>query len=60
VLAHVGRLVQDGPDATLVELCTQLHAQQGLPVSVPTKARIVKHLGLPRKKKSLQASERDT
>jgi transposase len=49
-LACVGQLVQEQPDATLAELCTQLHAQQGLRVSVPTMGRLVKHLGLPRKK----------
>ena len=49
--AHVRHLVREQPDATLAELCTQLDAQQGLRVSVPTMARLVTHLGLPRKKR---------
>ena len=49
-LARVGRLVHEQSDAPLAELCAQLHAQQGLRVSVPTMGRLVKHLGLPRKK----------
>ena len=49
-LAHVRRLVQAHPDATLAELCAQLQAQHGLHVSVPTMGRIVLHLKLPRKK----------
>jgi transposase len=50
-LARVGRLVREQPDATLAELCTQLQAQQGLHVSVPTMGHLVKHLGLPRQKR---------
>jgi transposase len=46
----IGPLVQAQPDATLAELCEQWHTQQGLRVSVPTLARLVTHLGLPRKK----------
>lgn len=49
-LAHVRRLVQAHPDATLAELSVQLQAQHGLHVSVPTMGRIVLHLKLPRKK----------
>jgi transposase len=49
-LAHVRRLVQEGPDATLAELAAQLEAQHGPRVSVPTMGRIVLSLKLPRKK----------
>ena len=49
-LARVGRLVHEQSAATLAELCAQLQAQQGLRVSVPPMGRLVKHLGLPRKK----------
>jgi transposase len=48
-LAHVRRLVQAHPDATLAELSVQLQAQHGLHVSVPTMGRLVLHLKLPRK-----------
>jgi transposase len=49
-MAHVRQLVHEHPDATLAELATQLEAQHGLRVSVPTMGRIVLHLQLPRKK----------
>lgn len=49
-LTVVRRLVQAQSDATLEELCGQLHAERGLRVSVPTMARIVMRLRLPRKK----------
>jgi transposase len=49
-LAHVRRLVQEHPDATLAELAAQLEAQYGLRGSVPTMGRIVLALQLPRKK----------
>jgi transposase len=49
-LACVHDLLQAQSDATLEELCTRLHAQRGLRVSVPTMSRIVTALGLPRKK----------
>jgi transposase len=48
-IAHVRQLVHEHPDATLAELTTQLEAQHGLHVSVPTMGRIVLHLKLPRK-----------
>jgi transposase len=48
-LAHVRRLVQEHPDATLAELAVQLEAQHGLRVRVPTMGRIVLQLQLPRK-----------
>jgi transposase len=60
-LAHVRRLVQEHPDATLAELSTQLEAQYGLRVSVPTMGRIVLSLKLPRKKsRSTPMSARPT
>jgi transposase len=49
-LAHVRRLVQEHPDATLAELAAQLEAQHGPRVSVPTMGRLVLALQLPRKK----------
>jgi transposase len=49
-LAHVRRLVQEHPDATLAALTVQLEAQHGLRVSVPTMGRIVLQLKLPRNK----------
>ena len=49
-LAHVRRLVQEPPAATLAELAVQLEAQHGLRVSVPTLGRIGLSLKLPRKK----------
>jgi transposase len=49
-LAHVRRLVQEHPDATLAELAAQLEAQHGPRVSVPTMGRLVLALQLPRNK----------
>jgi transposase len=49
-LALVRHLVQAQPDATLAELCTQLQQQRGVRVSVATMCRVLKRLGLPRKK----------
>jgi transposase len=49
-LACVHARLQAQADATLEELCARLHAQRGLRVSVPTMARIVTALGLPRNK----------
>jgi transposase len=58
-LACVRHLVHTSPDATLAELCEQLQAEHGLRVSVPTMARLVKRLGLPRKKsRSMPANVR--
>ena len=60
-LAHVRRLLQAHPDATLAELSAQLQAQHGLHVSVPTMGRIVLSLKLPRKKsRSMPMSARPT
>lgn len=47
---NVRQLVQAQPDATVAELCEQLYTQRHLRISVPTMARLVTHLGLPRKK----------
>jgi transposase len=59
--AHVRRLVQEHPDATLAELAAQLEAQRGLRVSVPTLGRLVITLKLPRKKsRSMPMSARPT
>jgi transposase len=48
--AQVRRLVHDQPDATLEELCTRAVETTGIRVSVPTMCRVVRRLGLPRKK----------
>jgi transposase len=50
--AHGGvrQLVQAQPNAPLAELCEQLSTQRHLRISVPTRARLVTHLGLPRQK----------
>jgi transposase len=47
---QVRQLVRDQPDATLEELCTRAAATLGIRVSVPTMCRVVRRLGLPRKK----------
>lgn len=57
-LALVRRLVQEQPDVTLAELCEQLWAQRGLPVSVPTMSRIATQLGWPRKKSRFMPASR--
>jgi transposase len=49
-LALVRQWVQEQPDATLEELCTQLERQRGLRLSVATMCRVLQRLGLPRKK----------
>jgi transposase len=46
----VARLLQEQPDATLEELCAQLGPRRGGWVSVPTMSRLLRRLGLPRKK----------
>jgi transposase len=43
-------LLQEQPDATLEELCAQLGQRRGVWVSVPTMSRLLRRLGLPRKK----------
>jgi transposase len=48
--AVVQRLVDDHPDATLEELCTRVATERGVRVSVPTMCRVLRRLGLPRKK----------
>jgi transposase len=47
---QVRRLVHAQPDATLEELCTRAAEMTGIRVSVPTMCRVVRRLGLPRKK----------
>jgi transposase len=55
--AQVRRQVHDQPDATLEELCTRVAETTGIRVSVPTMCRVVRRLGLPRKKsRSMRAS----
>lgn len=49
-------LVEAQPDITLGELCEALKAQVGVRVSTPTMCRVMKHLNLTRKKKSLHPS----
>ena len=48
--AQVRQLVRDQADATLEELCTRAAEMTGIRVSVPTMCRLVRRLGLPRKK----------
>jgi transposase len=48
--AQVRQLVHDQSDATLAELCTRAAETTGLRVSVPTMCRVLRRLGLPRKK----------
>jgi transposase len=48
-LPRVRPWVREQPDATLETLWTQLQPQGGLRVSVPTMARVLSRLGLPRK-----------
>ena len=43
-------LLHEQPDATLEELCAQLGQRRGVWVSVPTMSRLLRRLGLPRKK----------
>jgi transposase len=50
-LGLVRHLLQEQPDATLAELCTQLQQRRGVRVSLATMSRLLKRLGLPRKKK---------
>jgi transposase len=49
--AVVRTLVQAEPDATLAELCTRLQASTQVTVSGATMSRVLRQLGLPRKKK---------
>ena len=46
----VALMLREQPDATLEELCTQLRQHRGVRVSVPTMSRMLRRLGLPRKK----------
>jgi transposase len=49
-LVEVPHLVHQQPDVTLAELCEQLWTMPHLRVSIPTMARVVTGLRLPRKK----------
>jgi transposase len=46
----VALMLREQPDATLAELCAQLGQRRGMWVSVPTMSRLLRRLGLPRKK----------
>jgi transposase len=49
-LAVVRQVLHEQADATLVELCERLGQQRGLWMSVSTMSRLLRRLGLPRKK----------
>lgn len=53
------QLVKANSDATITELCEQLYALKRLAVSRSTMCRVLKKLGLPRKKKTFHATERE-
>jgi len=50
-LAVVRQVLHEQADATLVELCARLGHQRGLWMSVSTMSRLLRRLGLPRKKR---------
>ena len=50
-LAVVRQFVREQPEATLEELCAQLHHQRGLRLSVAPMCRVLQRLGLPRTKR---------
>ncbi|MDZ8261527.1 hypothetical protein [Nostoc sp. ChiQUE01b] len=52
------QLVDEQPDALLVELCERLALRRGLKVSVPTMHRTVQRLGLTTKKNTLRQRTR--
>jgi transposase len=61
--AHAGRLraeIEQQPDVTLAELCERVARDHGPTASPSMMCREVQRLNLPRKKKVLHASERDT
>src|SRR5918994_3902246 len=49
-LAVVRQVLQEPTDATLAELCERLEQRRGRWVSVATMSRLLRRLGLPRKK----------
>jgi transposase len=57
-LPTVQQLVDEQPDALLVELCERLALRRGLKVSVPTMHRTVQRLGLTTKKNTLRQRTR--
>ena len=46
----IALMLREQPDATLAELCAQLGQRRAVWVSVPTMSRLLRRLGLPRKK----------
>ena len=58
-LNYLRQLVEANPDATLSELREQLYCSKRIEVSNSTVCRALQKLGLPRKKKTFHASERD-
>jgi transposase len=59
-LALLKALVEADNDATLEELCEQLKSKTTIVISRSTMGRMLQKLDLPRKKKTLHASEKDT
>jgi transposase len=56
----LSQLVQNHNDATLAELCRLVQQQFKKRLSLPVMCRVLRALGLPRKKKTLHACERDS
>lgn len=56
----VESLVAADNDATLTELCDQVHNQAQITISRSTMGRVLEKLNLTRKKKTLHANERET
>src|SRR5512136_798920 len=52
--------VKRHPDVTLDELCARVQEERGVSASPSMMCRELQHLGLPRKKKSLHDSQRET
>lgn len=59
-LELVSALVKADNDATLEELCQQLHQRTTIRISRSTMGRILQKIKLTRKKKTLHATEKDT
>jgi transposase len=58
--AFIRAEVKQHPDVTLAELCERVAETQGVQASVSAMGRMMHHLNLRRKKKSLHDSQRDT
>ena len=56
----VRQIITEKKDLTLEEVCQRVERRHKKKVSRPTMCRVLQALGLPRKKKSLHSSERDT